>query len=71
MPLLGAMVLFTVFALNVVLGSISGNAFLSDVGEMLTLLAATVLFVVAILRIEAAGKQKAAKQSPQGGQDIE
>ncbi|CTQ32680.1 hypothetical protein [Jannaschia rubra] len=68
MPLLIAVFLFSVFVLNVVLGSTSGRAFLGNVGEMLMLLGASVAFVVAILRREAAA-DRAARQRPQGGQD--
>lgn len=61
MPLIGALILFLIFASNVALGSMSSDPFLSDVGEMLVLSGATVLFVVAILRKEAAEKSKAKK----------
>jgi Ca2+/Na+ antiporter len=50
--------MFGVFALNVVLGSMAKFSFLSDVGEMLVLLAATALFVVAILQKEAEAKKE-------------
>lgn len=53
MALVLAALLFAVFAANVVMGSLGGSAFLGDVGEMLTLLAASVAFVAAILRREA------------------
>ena len=61
MPLIGSLVLFLVFALNVALGSMSSNPFLSDVGEMLVLSGAAILFVVAILKKEAAANAKAEK----------
>ena len=57
MPLLGAFILFVVFAINVGLGSFADASFLNDVGEMLLLLAVAVLFVVAILQKEAASKE--------------
>ena len=57
MPLYGAVILFVVFAVNVGLGSAANAAFLSDVGEMLLLGAVTILFVIAILRKEAAAKK--------------
>ena len=53
MPLIGAIILFVVFATNVALGAASGSNFLSDVGEMLVLLGVAVLFVIAILKREA------------------
>ncbi|MGB7271511.1 MAG: hypothetical protein WBC90_18550 [Albidovulum sp.] len=56
MPLVGAIVIFAIFGLNLSLGAAGGPVFLSDVGELLTLLAAVVLFVVAILKKEAAEK---------------
>ena len=57
MPLFGAVILFVVFAVNVMLGSSANAAFLSDVGEMLLLSAVTVLFVITILQKEAAAKK--------------
>ncbi|QDG79360.1 hypothetical protein [Labrenzia sp. PHM005] len=45
--------LFAVFVINVSMGSITGTALLGIVGEMLLLLAASVSFVVAILKREA------------------
>jgi hypothetical protein len=57
MYLLACAVAFAVFTSNVALGAFGGNAFLSDVAEMLVLLAATVLFVVAILKREAEEKK--------------
>ena len=57
MSLLGAVILFVVFAINVGLGSFADASFLNDVGEMLLLLAVAVLFVAAILQEEAASKK--------------
>ena len=57
MFLIAAAVLFLVFLLNVVIGSVGSNPFLSDVGEMLVLFAASLAFVAAILKREAAKKQ--------------
>lgn len=57
MPLLGAAILFVVFAINVGLGSFADASFLNDVSEMLLLLAVAALFVVAILQKEAASKK--------------
>ena len=54
MALAIAAVLFGIFFGNVVLGAFGGTPFLGDLGEMLTLLAASLAFVVAILRREAA-----------------
>ena len=45
-----------IFALNVALGSIDGPVFLSDVGEMMFLLAASAVFVVAIINKESSRK---------------
>lgn len=53
MFLIGAVVVFLAFFLNVALGAFADAAFLGDVGEMLVLSCASVLFVVAILRKEA------------------
>uniref|UniRef100_UPI0040488C0E hypothetical protein n=1 Tax=Yoonia sp. TaxID=2212373 RepID=UPI0040488C0E len=57
MPLLGAIILFVIFAVNVGLGSAANAAFLSDVGEMLVLSGTAVLFVIAIIIKEAAAKK--------------
>jgi hypothetical protein len=56
MSLYLATLFFAIIWLNVGLGSFGGKAFLSDVGEMLVLFAATIFFVVAILKREAAAK---------------
>ena len=53
MPLFGAIILFVIFAVNVGLGSTLNAAFLNDVGEMLLLSGAAVLFVIAIIKKEA------------------
>lgn len=53
MFLIGAVIVFSAFFLNVALGAFADAAVLGDVGEMLVLSCATVLFVVAILRKEA------------------
>ncbi|MGB3177823.1 MAG: hypothetical protein WBC68_12755 [Albidovulum sp.] len=53
MPLIGAIILFVVFAVNVGLGSSSNSAFLNDIGEMLVLSGVAILFVIAILQKEA------------------
>ena len=57
MPLIGAIILFVIFAVNVGLGSMTGSAFLSDISEMLLLFATAILFVVAIIKREAAEKR--------------
>jgi hypothetical protein len=56
MFLIAAVALFAAFFANVVIGSAGGKPFLGDVGEMLMLFAASVAFVAAILRREAARK---------------
>jgi hypothetical protein len=53
MFLTASVLTFLLFAANVALGAFGGNAILGDVGEMLVLLAASALFVVAILKKEA------------------
>ena len=58
MFLIAALALFAVFLVNVVLGAFGGANFFGDVGEMLVLFAASVAFVAAILRREAAQKKK-------------
>jgi hypothetical protein len=58
MFLAASIVVFVVYFANVALGALAGSAVLSDVGEMLVLFAASVLFVVAILQKEADRKNK-------------
>jgi hypothetical protein len=58
MFLAASVVVFAIYFTNVALGAFANSAFLSDVGEMLVLLAASVLFVVAILKKEADHKNK-------------
>lgn len=57
MALIGTAILFAIFALNVGLGSMGGAVFLGDVGEMLLLFATAIMFVIAILKSEAASKK--------------
>ena len=57
MFLLLAAVLFSVFIANVVMGATGGTQFLGDVGEMILLFAASIAFVAAIIRAEAAAKK--------------
>jgi hypothetical protein len=59
MYLVASLLAFVVFAANVALGAFWGSAILGDVGEMLVLLAASALFVVAILKKEADRDRKA------------
>lgn len=56
MFLIGSFIVFAVFFVNVALGAFVDGSFLGDVGEMLVLSVASVLFVVAILKKEAARK---------------
>ena len=52
MFLAASVIAFAIYFGNVALGAFAGAVFLGDVGEMLVLFAATVLFVVAILKKE-------------------
>ena len=53
MFLTASIVVFVIYFANVAMGAFAGSAFLGDVGEMLVLFAASILFVVAILKREA------------------
>ncbi len=53
MFLAASVIVFAVYFANVALGAFTGSTFLGDVGEMLVLFAASILFVVAILKKEA------------------
>lgn len=55
--LITAIVLFLGFLLDVVLGAILGVSILNDVQEMLILFAASIAFVIVILRREANSKE--------------
>lgn len=52
--LIGSLLCFLVFFGNVALGAAGEGVFFSDVAEMLTLFAASILFVVGVLAREAA-----------------
>ncbi|QFU07748.1 hypothetical protein PARPLA_02033 [Rhodobacteraceae bacterium THAF1] len=58
MFLLITVVLFGVYLSNVVLGALSGSAFMGDVGELLFLAASALSFTAAILKAEATKHQK-------------
>ncbi|AXT26002.1 hypothetical protein D1823_05075 [Ruegeria sp. AD91A] len=53
MYLAASVIVFAIYFANVALGAFANSAFLGDVGEMLVLFAASILFVVAILKKEA------------------
>lgn len=57
MPLIGAIILFVIFILNVALGSIYNASFIGDVGEMLVLSGVAILFVITVLTKEAEAKK--------------
>ena len=58
MFLAASAIVFALYFANVALGAFGGNAILGDVGEMLVLFVASILFVVAILKAEADRKNK-------------
>lgn len=58
MFLAASIIVFVIYFTNVALGAFAGSAFLGDVGEMLVLFAASILFVVAILKKEADRKKE-------------
>lgn len=58
MFLAASAIVFGIYFANVALGAFAEAAFLSDIGEMLVLFAAAILFVVAILKKEADRKNK-------------
>ena len=53
MFLIASILVFALYFTNVALGAFADAAIFGDVGEMLILFAATILFVVAILQSEA------------------
>ncbi|EFL88179.1 hypothetical protein [Ahrensia sp. R2A130] len=61
MFLAASIAIFVLYFLNVALGAFASSSFLGDVGEMLVLFTASILFVVAIIKREAdEGKRKSA-----------
>ncbi|ABD54265.1 hypothetical protein Jann_1348 [Jannaschia sp. CCS1] len=60
MAFLAAAILLAAFIGNVILGASSNSAILGNVGEMLLLLSASILFVIGILKKEADAKAEAA-----------
>ena len=58
MFLAASIAVFALYFANVALGAFADAAVLGDVGEMLVLFSASILFVVAILQSEAVRKQK-------------
>ena len=73
MAFYAAAILLAAFIGNVIIGATSNSAILGNVGEMLLLLAASVLFVIGILKKEAdaqtlSGKDQGAVDDVQGGQ---
>lgn len=58
MFLAAAFIVFAIYFANVALGAFAGAAFVGDIGEMMILFTAVILFVVAILQKEADRKNK-------------
>ena len=58
MFLAASIAVFAIYFANVALGAFAGRAVLGDVGEMLVLFVASILFVVAILKKEADRKNE-------------
>ncbi|GGX70769.1 hypothetical protein GCM10007385_44700 [Tateyamaria omphalii] len=58
MALFASLAVFIVYFANVASGAFFDTVLFGDVGEMLVLFAATILFVIAILQKEAAQKDK-------------
>ena len=58
MFLAASIAVFAIYFANVALGAFAGSAVLGDVGEMLVLFVASILFVAAILKKEADRKNE-------------
>jgi len=52
LTLIASAIVFALYFANVAIGAFTGSAVLGDVGEMLVLFVATIIFVVAILKKE-------------------
>lgn len=62
MFLIVSAIVFVLYFANVTLGAFTGSAVLGDVGEMIVLFIATILFVVAIVQKEAERDAKSGKK---------
>jgi hypothetical protein len=60
--LIASAIVFALYFANVSLGAFTGNVVLGDVGEMIALFVAAILFVVAILKKEAERDEKSGKK---------
>ncbi len=58
MFMFASLIVFLIYFANVASGAFLDQVYFGDVGEMLVLFAATILFVVAILQKEAARDEK-------------
>lgn len=58
MLLLSSLIVFIIYFSNVAFGAFTGKPILGDVSEMLVLFAASILFVIAILKKEADRKNR-------------
>ena len=58
-----SLLIFAIFAANVVMGAFRAGVFLNDVGEMLMLFAAVICFVIGILGRQAADRSSRANQT--------
>ena len=63
--LVATLCIFVVFLANVLAGAFWNARFLSDVGEMLTLVLTSAFFVIAIILSEQRAQQKAQKKTPE------
>lgn len=60
--LIASAIVFILYFTNVTLGAFAGAAVLGDVGEMVVLFIATILFVIAILKKEAERDAKSGEE---------
>jgi uncharacterized membrane protein (DUF485 family) len=60
--LFAALIVFAAFLTNVLAGAFWNASFLSDVGEMLTLLLTSIFFVAAIISFENRDRSKSGKE---------
>lgn len=71
LALIGCLVLLAVFGANIASGKINNELFMSDVGEALTLFAASILFVIGVVRREDAEKKAQKSQNGRSNDDQE
>ena len=62
-----AIILLVIFFTNVLIGTLGGEPFLGDVGELLLLLVASIIFTITVLKHERVERIERNKSNVNGG----